>query len=111
MSDGRRYDLPYLMTCLVAAMLCIDSRLFVCPSDYIHDVNFGGDRSQLRAGQATHIMAAFHNLFITLIHRHGSTQIAATKRHFAFHPCEAFDFFLSTKRPSNNSQTLLFILT
>jgi hypothetical protein len=61
---------------------------------YVRDVSFGEDRSRLRTGQAPQILAAFRTLVITLIHRQGSTQIAASRRHFASHPCEALDLLL-----------------
>jgi predicted transposase YbfD/YdcC len=57
---------------------------------YVRAVTFGCDRSRLRRGNAPQIMAALRNLAITLIHRFGSCQIAATRRHFASHPHEAF---------------------
>jgi predicted transposase YbfD/YdcC len=59
-------------------------------SHYVRDVTFGEDRSQVRSGRAPQILATFRNLAITLIHRQGSSQIAATRRHFASHPREAF---------------------
>jgi predicted transposase YbfD/YdcC len=63
-------------------------------SHYVRDVTFGEDRSRLRTGQAPQIMAALRNLAITLIHRQGSAQIAATRRHFASHPRLAFRLLL-----------------
>ena len=68
-------------------------------SHYVRDVTFGEDRSRLRSGHAPQIMAALRNLSITLIHRLGSSQIAATRRHFASHPRHAFDLLLS-RRPA-----------
>jgi predicted transposase YbfD/YdcC len=58
-------------------------------SHYVRDVSFGEDRSRLRTGNAPQILAALRNLAITLIHRFGSSQITATRRHFAFCPQEA----------------------
>lgn len=69
-------------------------------SHYVRDVTFGEDRSRLRSAHAPHIMAALRNLAITLIHRSGSSQIAATRRHFASHPRKAFDLLL----PKRSSQ-------
>lgn len=63
-------------------------------SHYVRDVTFGEDRSRLRSGQGPQIMAAFRNLALTLIHRHGSSQIAAIRRHFASHPRLAFRLHL-----------------
>jgi predicted transposase YbfD/YdcC len=63
-------------------------------SHYVRDVTFGEDRSRLRTGHTPQIMAAFRNLAITLIHRQGSSQIAATRRHFASHPRSAFALLL-----------------
>lgn len=56
---------------------------------YVRDVSFGEDRSRVRIGQAPQILAALRNLTITLIHRSGSSQIRATRRHFASCPHEA----------------------
>jgi hypothetical protein len=61
---------------------------------YVRDVSFGEDRSQLRTGDAPQVMAALRNLVITLIHRQGSSQIAATRRYFSSHPREAFALLL-----------------
>ncbi len=63
-------------------------------SHYVRDVTFGEDRSRLRSGHAPQIMAALRNLTITLLHRLGSSQIAATRRHFASHPRHAFALLL-----------------
>ena len=66
-------------------------------SHYVRDVTFQEDRSSLRSGHAPQVMAAFRNLAITLIHRQGSSQIAATRRHFASHPRRAFRLLLSNE--------------
>jgi Transposase DDE domain len=63
-------------------------------SHYVHDVTFGEDRSRLRTGSAPQILAALRNLALTLIHRSGSSQIAAARRHFASHPHKAFGLLL-----------------
>src|SRR5436190_5570972 len=65
---------------------------------YVRDVSFGEDRSRLRTGSAPQIMAALRNLAITLIHRSGSSQIAASRRHFASHPRQAFSLLLPQRR-------------
>ena len=62
---------------------------------YVRDVTFQEDRSHIRTGHAPQILAALRNLVITLIHRHGSTQIAFTRRWFAFHPEKALAVLLS----------------
>ncbi len=66
-------------------------------SHSVRDVSFKEDRSRLRTSNAPQILAAFRNLAITLIHRFGSSQIAATRRHFASCPHEALAL-LSQKR-------------
>lgn len=66
-------------------------------SHYVRDVTFGEDRSRLRSGAAPQILAALRNLAITLIHRDGSSQIAATRRHFASHPSKAFALLLERR--------------
>jgi hypothetical protein len=66
----------------------------------VRDVTFGEDRSRFRRGAAPQILAALRHLTITLIHRSGSSQMAATRRHFASHPHQAFDLLL----PKRSSQ-------
>ena len=68
-------------------------------SHYVRDVSFEEDLSRLRSGNAPQILAAFRNLVITLIHRSGSSHIAATRRHFASCPQEALAL-LSHKKAS-----------
>ena len=63
-------------------------------SHYVRDVTFAEDDSRLRKGDMPQILAAIRNLAITLIHRQGSSQIAATRRHYASFPAEAFDLLL-----------------
>jgi predicted transposase YbfD/YdcC len=64
---------------------------------YVRDVSFGEDRSRLRSGNAPQVMAAVRNLVITLIHRWGSSRIAASRRYFAYHPQQALAFLFSEK--------------
>ena len=59
-------------------------------SHHVRDVTFLEDRSRLRTGNAPQILAALRNLVITLIHRHGSSQIASTERSLSSHPERAF---------------------
>ncbi len=66
-------------------------------SHYVRDVTFGEDRSRLRTGNAPQIMAALRNLAITLIHRFGSSQIRATRHHFASCPHQALALLGSPK--------------
>ncbi len=61
---------------------------------HVRDVTFGEDRSRLRTGHAPQILAALRNLALTLIHRTGSRQIAASRRTFAAHPERAFALLL-----------------
>jgi len=63
-------------------------------SHYVRDVTFLEDRSRLRTGYAPQILAALRNLVITLIHRHGSSQIASTRRSLSSHPDRAFAWLL-----------------
>jgi len=64
-------------------------------SHYVRDVTFLEDRSRLRTGHAPQIVAALRNLVITLIHRHGSSQIASTRRSLSSHPEQAFAWLLA----------------
>jgi predicted transposase YbfD/YdcC len=61
---------------------------------YVRDVTFGEDRSRLRSGAAPQVLAALRNLVITLIHRTGSRDIAASRRAFAYHPKRALALLL-----------------
>jgi predicted transposase YbfD/YdcC len=82
---------PRLLT-LVRGHWCIENSLH-----YVRDVTFGEDRSCLRTGNAPQVMAALRNLAITLLHRAGDFQIAAARRHFSYHPDEAFALLLPRK--------------
>src|ERR1700730_14450041 len=53
---------------------------------YVGDVTFAEDRSRIRIGHAPQLLAACRNLVITLIHRSGSSHIAASRRSFSYHP-------------------------
>ena len=66
---------------------------------YVRDVTFAEDRSRIRTGHAPQILAACRNLAITLIHRSGSSHIAASRRFFSYHPRSAFDLLLSRASP------------
>src|SRR5205807_3294187 len=63
-------------------------------SHYVRDVTFLEDRSRLRTGNAPQILAALRHLVITLIHRHGSSRIASTRRSLSSHPDRAFTWLL-----------------
>src|ERR1051326_6957813 len=73
---------------------------------YVRDVTFGEDRSRIRTGNAPQVMAALRNLTITLIHRSGSSQIATSRRHFAFHPRQALDLLLQRRSSQPSFSTL-----
>jgi len=66
---------------------------------YVRDVTFAEDRSHLRTGHAPQLLAACRNLALTLIHRSGSSHIAASRRSFSYHPRKAFDLLLSRASP------------
>ena len=66
---------------------------------YVRDVTFAEDRSRIRTGHAPQLLAACRNLAITLIHRAGSSHIAASRRSFSYHPRAAFDLLLSRASP------------
>jgi predicted transposase YbfD/YdcC len=66
---------------------------------YVRDVTIACDRSRIRTGHAPQLLAACRNLALTLIHRSGSSQIAAARRSFSYHPRRAFDLLLSRASP------------
>jgi predicted transposase YbfD/YdcC len=74
---------------LVRGHWCIENR-----SHYVRDVTFEEDRSRLRTGNAPQVMAALRNLVITLIHRHGSSQIVSTRRSLSSHPDRSLGWLL-----------------
>jgi len=80
---------PVRLLTLVRGHWCIENSLHS-----VRDVTFGEDRSRLRTGNAPQVMAALRNLAITLLHRGGDFQIAAARRHFSYHPDEAFALLL-----------------
>ncbi len=101
-TGATREETVYLITTLTAAQASperllqlvrghwhIENRLH-----YVRDVTFGEDRSRLRSGAAPQILAALRNLAITLIHRSGSSDIAFSRRAFAFHPRRALSLVL-----------------
>jgi predicted transposase YbfD/YdcC len=77
---------------LVRGHWSIENRLH-----YVRDVGFREDRSRLRTGNAPQIMAAMRNLALALIHRQGSSQVAAMRQHFASCPPAALALLLSGK--------------
>jgi predicted transposase YbfD/YdcC len=66
---------------------------------YVRDVSEASDRSRIRTGHAPQLLAACRNVALTLIHRSGSSQIAASRRSFAYHPRRAFDLLFSRASP------------
>lgn len=66
---------------------------------YVRDVTFAEDRSRIRTGQAPQLLTACRNVALTLIHRSGSSQIAASRRSFSYYPRRAFDLLFSRASP------------
>ena len=66
---------------------------------YVRDVTFAEDRSRIRTGHAPQLLAACRNLAIPLIHRSGSSHIAASRRSFSYHPRRAFDLLFARASP------------
>jgi len=62
-----------------------------------HDVRavpFGEDRSHVRTGSVPQIVATLRTRAISLMHRSGFSPLAATRRHAASYPRNAFDHLL-----------------
>lgn len=95
-------DGPHDLLALVRGHWAIENSLH-----YVRDVTFAEDRSRIRTGHAPQLLAACRNLALTLIHRSGSSHIAASRRSFSYHPRWAFDLLFARASPSNNSQALL----
>lgn len=66
---------------------------------YVRDVTFAEDRSRICTGHAPQLLAACRNVALTLIHRCGSSQVAASRRSFSYHPRRAFDLLFSRASP------------
>lgn len=62
---------------------------------YVRDVTFAEDCSRLRTDHAPQLLAACRHLAITLIHRSGSSQMAAARRAFSYHSRHVFDLLLA----------------
>lgn len=96
---GTTTEIVYLITNLSCAQASPSRLLTVIRghwsiengSHYVRDVTFGEDRSRLRSGDAPQVLATLRNLAITLIHRTGTSQIAATRRMFSYDPAQALD--------------------
>lgn len=58
-------------------------------SHWVRDVTFDEDRSQVRAGNLPHVMAALRNAVISLLRATGVTNIAKALRYYAASPDEA----------------------
>ena len=56
---------------------------------WVREVTFDEDRSQVRCGSIPQVMAAFRNTAIGLMHWAGETNIAAACRRFAAQPWSA----------------------
>jgi predicted transposase YbfD/YdcC len=63
----------------------------------VRDVTFAEDRSRIRTGHAPQLLAACRNLALTLIHRSGSSHIAASRRSFSY--CDARYYRKPKARP------------
>jgi predicted transposase YbfD/YdcC len=95
--EGTTIEVVYLITNLSPAQASPTRLLDVVRghwsiengSHYVRDVTFAEDRSRLRSGTAPQIWATFRNLAITLLHRTGTSHIAATRRSFSHRPALA----------------------
>ena len=63
---------------------------------WVRDVTFGEDNSQVRTGQAPHVMATCRNLAISMLRIAGWDNIAAALRHHARHPHHALALALTS---------------
>ena len=66
---------PARLLALVRGHWQIENRLH-----WVRDVTFDEDRSQVRTGQAPHVMATLRNLAISTLRRAGAANIAAALR-------------------------------
>jgi predicted transposase YbfD/YdcC len=88
------HDRPDDLLTLVRGHWAIENSLH-----YVRDVTFAEDRSRIRTGSAPQILAACRNLALTLIHRSGSSHIAASRRSYSYHPRRAFDLLFARASP------------
>ncbi len=52
---------------------------------YRRDMTLREDHSQLRMGQAPHVLAILNNIVVGLVARQGKTNLAEARREFAYH--------------------------
>ncbi len=105
--DQTTVEVVYLIAILPPGSDGLQSLLALCRGHwgienslhYVRDVTFAEDRSRIRTGHAPQLLAACRNLAITLIHRSGSSHIAASRRSFSYHPRAAFDLLLARASP------------
>lgn len=87
-------DKPQDLLALVRGHWAIENSLH-----YVRDVTFLEDRSRIRTGHAPQLLAACRNLALTLIHRSGSSHIAASRRSLSYHPRLAFNLLFANASP------------
>jgi len=105
--DKTTIEVAYLIAILPSGSDAPQSLLALCRGHwgienslhYVRDVTFVEDRSRICTGHAPELLAACRNLAITLIHRSGSSHIAASRRSFSYHPRAAFDLLLARASP------------
>jgi len=67
--------------------------------NWVRDVTFGEDRSQVRSGSAPQVKAALTNLTMTLLRRNGATNVAAALRTYSARFTHALALVLSAPIP------------
>jgi predicted transposase YbfD/YdcC len=81
---------PATLAAWIQGHWCIENRLH-----WVRDVSFDEDRSQVRTGNAPHVMASLRNIAIGLLRLTGWTNIAAAQRHHARNPPETVKCLLT----------------
>jgi predicted transposase YbfD/YdcC len=90
-TSASRHDAPpATLAAWVQGHWCIENRLH-----WVRDVTFDEDRSQVRTGNAPHVMASLRNIAIGLLRLTGWTNIAAGLRHHARNPPETIKCLLT----------------
>jgi len=83
-SADHRTAPPQVLAAWVQGHWAIENRLH-----WVRDVTYDEDRSQVRTGNAPHVMASLRNAAITVLRLAGWTNIAQANRHHAYHPSQA----------------------
>jgi len=68
----------------------------LCPINWVRDVTYGEDLSQVRTASGPRVMATLRNLALAILRLTGATSIAAALRHHGRRPARPLQTLIST---------------